>query len=80
MIKEKVVVTPGGAFEEGLVVIKKLRALAKYFGTGQRKQKLLDIQQRYSLLEGFPQLDGLTCVASCHKLFQTTILHHFALE
>jgi hypothetical protein len=41
--KEKAIVTPSCSFVEGLNLIKNLRLLAKYFGTGQRKQKLLNI-------------------------------------
>jgi hypothetical protein len=54
--------------------------LAKYFGTGQRKQKTIDMQVRYSWPRGFQQLDGLTQVASCHRLLQTSMLHYFLME
>jgi hypothetical protein len=79
-ISEKMIVTPGGVFAEGIAIIKKLRSLAKQFGTGQRKQKLIDIQVRYFLPTGFPQLDGLTGVASFHQLLRTSMLHNFAME
>jgi hypothetical protein len=78
--KEKIIITPGGSFVEGFDLIKKLRQLAKYFGTGQRKQKLMDIQERYALPTGIPLIDGMTRVASCHKLFQTSILHYYAMD
>jgi hypothetical protein len=79
-VREKMIVTPRGAFEERIAIIKKLQLLAKYFGTGQRKQKLIYIQVRYLLLSNFPQMDGLTQVASCHRLLQTSMLHYFAME
>jgi hypothetical protein len=53
---------------------------AKYFGTGQRRQNLIDMQVRFLLPSGFPQLDGLTRVASCHRLLQTSMLNYFAME
>jgi hypothetical protein len=56
----KDVVSPGGVFDSGLQVIKKLRCLAKYFCTGQRKHKLQESQERYSLPKGFPHIDELT--------------------
>jgi hypothetical protein len=45
--KVRTVTTPRGAFPEGLAVICELQLLAKYFGTGQQKQKMLDIQNNY---------------------------------
>jgi hypothetical protein len=57
-----------------------LQNLAKYFGTGQRKQKLFDTQKLYSLQQGIPQIDGTTRVASCSKLFQTSVQHYFAMS
>jgi hypothetical protein len=70
----KTIVTPGGAFPEGLEVIQKLRNLAKYFGTGQRKQRLVD-----DIQHGLPQFDGLTRVASVCNLFQTSIQHYYGM-
>ena len=78
--KEKTVVTPGGSFEDGSRVIKQLRGLCKYFGTGQRKQALHDVQSRYTVPVGIPAMDGITRVASCSKLLQTSILHKFAMS
>jgi hypothetical protein len=68
--KEKIIITPGSSFVEGLDLIKMLRQLPKYFGTGQRKQKLMDIQEQYALPTGIPLIDGFTRVASFHKLFK----------
>jgi hypothetical protein len=75
----RTIVTPGGAFPEGLEVIQKLRNLAKYFGTGQRKQRLVDKQDFYDIPHGLPQIDGLTRVASVCKLFQTSIQHYYGM-
>jgi hypothetical protein len=75
----KTIVTPGDVFPEGLEAIQKLRYLAKYFGTGQRKQRLVDKVDFYDIQHGLPQIDGITRVASVCKLFQTSIQHYYGM-
>jgi hypothetical protein len=80
-MQNKQIVTPGGAFTEGLTVVKQLRLLANYFkGSPKRKNALEDVQRRFNLPLGIPALDGFTRVASCHKLLQTSILHYYAMK
>jgi hypothetical protein len=54
--KVKTIVTPGGSFVEILDVIRQLRHIANYFGTGQRKQRLEMIQE------------SMLYQKDCHKL------------
>ena len=46
----KVIVTPGGLFLEGEALVNKLKALAKYFASPQRKEQLRKVQDHHSLL------------------------------
>lgn len=75
-------VTPGsaGPFHDGTRLIKGLRSLAKYFGTGQRLEHLRAIQKNNHLPIGRPMIDGTTRVSSCNKLMGTSILHYWALK
>ena len=47
----KVIVTPGGSFIEGEALVKKLKALANYFDSPQRKERLLKVQDYHSLYQ-----------------------------
>lgn len=73
-------VTQGGIFPDGARVIKVLRDICKYFGSPQKLDALKRLQDANHLPSGIPLLDGKTRVASCHKLLQSSILHHWSLK
>jgi hypothetical protein len=82
-VKERVFVTEGGQFREGACVIRKLRALNKYFASStavQRGHRLAEVQR----FEGLPELGGMidvdVRVASVVKLFQRSIVNYTAYE
>ena len=79
-MKVQRVVTPGGEFKGGLKLVEQFRKLPKYFASTQKKEILKKIQDSQGLPVGIPSLDGKTRVASCHKLFRTTIYHKKSLE
>ena len=47
----KVVVTSGGSFIEGEALVKNLKALANYFDSPQRKERLRKVQDHHSLYQ-----------------------------
>ena len=73
-------VTQGGLFPDGSRLIKALRDICKYFASPQKLNSFKKLQDANHLPSGIPLLDGKTRVASCHKLLQSSILHHWSLK
>ena len=67
----KVIVTPGGSFLEGEASVKKLKALANYFDSPQRKERLRKVQDHHSLYQGSLANLGDTQVTSTTKMFSS---------
>lgn len=73
------ITTPGGAFEEGREVIRKLRSLSNYFSAGNRGPKLTRVQNALSFPELAPIISPDTRVAVCCKLIRRSILNYNAM-
>jgi hypothetical protein len=79
-VKVTKVVTPGGSFPEGQVVLDKVRAIAKYFDHAQRKERLEQLQRHHHLPLGAPPVYGVTRVSSVHNMFSKALYHYYALK
>ena len=66
----KVIVTPCGYFLEEEALVKKLKALTKYFNSPQRKERLWKVQDHHSIYQGSPANPGDTGVTITTKMFQ----------
>ena len=60
----KVIVTPGGSFIEVEALVEKVKSLADYFKSPQRKERLRKVQDHHSLYRGLPANPGDTRVTS----------------
>ena len=76
----KVIVTPGGSFLEGEALVKKLKALANYFDSPQRKELLRKLQDHHSLYQGLPDNPGDTRVTSMTKMLQQCLFFYHVLK
>ena len=76
----KVIVTPGGSFLEGEALVKKLKALANYFDSPQRREQLWKVQDHHSLYQGFPGNPGDTRLTSMTKMFHQYLFYYHGLK
>jgi len=79
-VKTRRVVTEGGAFPEGGVVIRKLRALNSYFKSPERVARLTEVQQFHKLPDLAALIDVDVRVASTIKLFRRSIINYAAFR
>ncbi|KAG3111459.1 hypothetical protein PI125_g9092 [Phytophthora idaei] len=82
-MKKRIFMTEGGAFPEGFAVIRKLRALNKFFANTvavQRGHKLTEVQQLHGLPEISGPIDIDVRVESVVKLFQRSIVNYTAYQ
>ncbi|KAL3662394.1 hypothetical protein V7S43_012721 [Phytophthora oleae] len=82
-VKRSVVVTQGGEFQEGAQVIRKLRALNKYFASSKSPQRIDGLKQ-VQKFHKLPQLAALidvdVRVAFVVKLLQIYIVNYPAFR
>ncbi|OWZ14249.1 hypothetical protein PHMEG_00012303 [Phytophthora megakarya] len=78
--REKRYCTVGGVFEEGRLLIRRVRDLNNYFCTEQRCQRLGEVQAFYSLPKLTTALDCETRVAYTVRLFQRAIVNYSAFQ
>ena len=78
--KIRIVVTEGGAFPDGKLVHDKVSDINKFSHYGKRLKQLNVIQECHSLPMVVPQKDVITCVVYMVKMYQRTILNHYAFQ
>ena len=61
-------------------MVKKLKSLAKYFDSPQRKERLRKVQDHHSLYQGSPANLGDTRVTSMTKMFQQGLFYYHGLK
>ena len=76
----KVIVTPGGLFLEGEALVNKLKALANYFNSPQRKERLQKVQDNHSLHQVLPANPGYKRVTSMKNMFQQCLFYYHDLK
>ena len=74
------IVTPGGAFPEGKLLIKKLISIATYFDHPRRLERLKVVQQHYNVLIGYPSRPGMTRVSGIHNLLTQSLYFYWSLH
>ena len=71
--KTKVIITPGGPFEDGELIVQYCKNLVNYFGSPQHKQELIDVIGINSLPEYSLKNPGETRVSSTVTLLQSVV-------
>ena len=70
----------GGSFQEGKIIIEKLRALASYFGHTQRADRLAQIKNEFALPKVNAHCDAQTRVGFASILLGASILNYYAVK
>ena len=74
------IVTPGGEFSQDMRIIKKLKSIVNFFGSGQQQLLLDNVVNTFHLPTCRLKNYADTRVAYCSDLFKSCIVNYFAFQ